>query len=262
MKLDIVKNELYIAKFHHVTQASSVRRKIEVKGRASDGFICILGGKCHYSFDDGTFFTAEKGDIMYLANNAHYKMDVDCELYEHIFTNFSFDSDEARQSEVIKPKDSEASEALFRKLLRRYSAADTAKTADCMALVYRIYSDFINAHFGSYFGGRARLITDRAKISIAEHLSDTELSVDMLAREAEVSEVHFRKLFKSTEGISPAKFITSMRIKKAKQMLEEGVFTLEEIAFSCGFSSLPYFCRVFKEKTGMTPSLCKKELKR
>ncbi|MBR3994676.1 MAG: helix-turn-helix transcriptional regulator [Clostridia bacterium] len=45
-----------------------------------------------------------------------------------------------------------------------------------------------------------------------------------------------------------------MRIQKAKFLLANGVLTITAISEECGFSSLYHFCRIFKEKTGFTPS--------
>ena len=68
-----------------------------------------------------------------------------------------------------------------------------------------------------------------------------------------MSEVYFRKLFKSAIGVSPAKFMINCKTARAKELLSEDYLSLEEIAERCGFSSLSYFCRVFKSSTGMTP---------
>ena len=79
------------------------------------------------------------------------------------------------------------------------------------------------------------------------------ISVSSLARHAGMSEVYFRRLFRSAMGVSPAKFIINCRVDRAKELLSEDYLTPEEVSERCGFSSLSYFCRVFKESTGMTP---------
>jgi AraC-like DNA-binding protein len=83
--------------------------------------------------------------------------------------------------------------------------------------------------------------------------SDESITVESLARHAGISEVYFRRLFKSVTGISPAKYITDQKIRRAKELLELDYLTLEDVSERCGFSSLSYFCRVFKENVGMTP---------
>ena len=50
------------------------------------------------------------------------------------------------------------------------------------------------------------------------------------------------------------KILITEMIAKAKQLLSDGVFKTGVIAEKCGFSNPYHFCRVFKEKTGLTPT--------
>ncbi|MBQ7054474.1 MAG: helix-turn-helix transcriptional regulator, partial [Oscillospiraceae bacterium] len=79
------------------------------------------------------------------------------------------------------------------------------------------------------------------------------LSVTSLAESIDLSEVYFRKLFKAQFDVSPAQYIISVRLKKAKELMRSPFLSLEECALQSGFSSLQYFCRVFKKATGATP---------
>ena len=46
----------------------------------------------------------------------------------------------------------------------------------------------------------------------------------------------------------------SVRVERAKKMLESGIFRLDEIAAACGFANVYYFSTVFKAVTGTPPS--------
>ena len=98
-----------------------------------------------------------------------------------------------------------------------------------------------------------------AKNHIDTNYKDTSLSVYSLAEKTAMSEVYFRKLFKSQYHLSPVQYITSIRLKKAKELMKYPFLTLEECALQSGFSSLQYFCRVFKKSTGTTPAQYRKE---
>ena len=76
----------------------------------------------------------------------------------------------------------------------------------------------------------------------------------MLAQLCNISEVHFRKLFKEEFDKSPKQYILDMRIRRAKQLLRDGVFKINAISEECGFSSEYHFSRIFKQKTGMNPT--------
>ena len=64
----------------------------------------------------------------------------------------------------------------------------------------------------------------------------------------------FRKKFKEYTGVSPAQYHINLRINKAKDLLVTSKQSLKEIANDLGFESADYFYRLFKKKTGYTPS--------
>lgn len=75
-----------------------------------------------------------------------------------------------------------------------------------------------------------------------------------LAQKCSISEVYFRKLFTKAYGISPRQYIINMRISRAEQMLTEGILKINAVSEQCGFSNPYHFCRLFKSRTGLTPS--------
>jgi AraC-like DNA-binding protein len=62
-----------------------------------------------------------------------------------------------------------------------------------------------------------------------------------------------RKL-KTLSGKSTSNYLRSVRLNKAKQMIEDQKGNISEIAYSVGFSSPQYFTRCFKEEFGFLPS--------
>ena len=89
---------------------------------------------------------------------------------------------------------------------------------------------------------------------LEKNLASPELSNLILAKQCNISEVYFRKLFIKTYGITPRQYIINTRIEKAKQLLTDGILKVGEIAELCGFTNPYHFCRIFKERTGMTPT--------
>lgn len=60
----------------------------------------------------------------------------------------------------------------------------------------------------------------------------------------------FRERF--NEGINP--YITRVRVEHAQQMLARTRLSINKISSECGFSNQNYFTKVFRKKTGMTPT--------
>lgn len=87
---------------------------------------------------------------------------------------------------------------------------------------------------------------------INAHIFD-ELTIDGICRAVHVSKYHFCRRFKATVGLSVMEYILKTRIVMAKAMLAKERISVSEVSARCGFSSLSYFSRVFKESVGMTP---------
>ena len=75
-----------------------------------------------------------------------------------------------------------------------------------------------------------------------------------LAEQCKISEIYFRRIFTSYYNMTPRQFLIDIRINKAKLLLSEGALKINAVAVKCGFSNQYHFCRVFKEKTGLTPT--------
>lgn len=67
---------------------------------------------------------------------------------------------------------------------------------------------------------------------------------------------YLRKRFKTAVGLSPVKYLNSLRMTEAKKLIANKKMTkmsFDTIAEKCGFSDERYFSRVFKAECGMTP---------
>jgi AraC-like DNA-binding protein len=89
---------------------------------------------------------------------------------------------------------------------------------------------------------------------IENNYQNPNLSNAELAERCNISEVYFRKIFTETYKTTPKQFVVDIRINKAKQLLSDGYLKVNAVAGLCGFSNQYHFCRLFKEKTGFTPS--------
>lgn len=80
--------------------------------------------------------------------------------------------------------------------------------------------------------------------------------INELASIASVSERQFLRIFNRCFGYSPKKYITNLRLTKAKKLLNQNT-NIAEVAYQCGFNDPNYFTRKFKEVYGYSPSLYK-----
>jgi AraC-like DNA-binding protein len=83
---------------------------------------------------------------------------------------------------------------------------------------------------------------------------DQTIDFERLARDLGLSFSGFRKKFQKATGLPPGKYQLQIRIKKAGELLRQTDLPVGEIAERTGFESIYYFSRLFKKKTGKTPS--------
>ena len=89
---------------------------------------------------------------------------------------------------------------------------------------------------------------------IEEHISEEEFSIEQFGKEVGMSRMQLHRKLKALSGKSTSNFLRSVRLSKAKKMIEEQKGNISEIAYSVGFSSPAYFTRCFKEEFGHPPS--------
>jgi AraC-like DNA-binding protein len=222
---------------------------LNVKCRHSDALVYILSGSCTYEFAYGDTFTVNKGEILYLAHQADYTMYIHTDEYTFIFCDFEFNETSPRKSGVYTPHNPDYSENLFIKLFKNKDSF-----ADALSVLYSIYGIVMKTENKVYISKSSQNKISESKDYIDANFKDTSLSVELLAEKAGMSNVYFRKLFKTQYHLSPSQYIISMRLKNAKSLMKYSFLSLEECALQSGFSTLQYFYRVFKKCTGMTPS--------
>ena len=83
---------------------------------------------------------------------------------------------------------------------------------------------------------------------------DRPIRISELAALAGLSEGYFHRAFRATTGQSPLGFIHSRRVEVAKQRLATGEESIAALALQTGFVSPTHFARIFRTRTGKTPS--------
>jgi transcriptional regulator GlxA family with amidase domain len=88
---------------------------------------------------------------------------------------------------------------------------------------------------------------------IADRL-DEDLSVGALADRCFMSPRNFARVFAREVGMTPASYVESLRLERARALLETTELQLEEIAHRCGLGTVETLRRVFARRLGASPS--------
>lgn len=100
---------------------------------------------------------------------------------------------------------------------------------------------------------RAESVVREAKVLLEQQAAEVA-NIDRLAARFQLSEKHFRRVFKDHTGLSPYQYYLQIRVHRAKEMLLGTTLSIKEIAASLHFENPFHFSNVFKQKTGMSPS--------
>ncbi len=89
-----------------------------------------------------------------------------------------------------------------------------------------------------------------------------EVSVVALARRAGYSTAQFIELFRRFYGATPKKYITLLRLNRARLLLSVSELPACEIAAHCGYEDTYYFYKLFRRRFGETPSAYRKKIRK
>jgi AraC family transcriptional activator FtrA len=82
----------------------------------------------------------------------------------------------------------------------------------------------------------------------------TQVTVEQLAREAHTSKRTLSRRFAETTGMSPLLWITVLRVRRAKDLLETTTLSVEEVAEQCGFGSAAALRHHFRNRVKLSPN--------
>jgi len=87
---------------------------------------------------------------------------------------------------------------------------------------------------------------------MVDHL-DEDLSVPALSERAFMSPRNFARAFKREVGMTPAAYVETLRVERARVLLETGDENVEQVAQRCGFGTVETMRRVFRKRLGVSP---------
>ncbi len=93
----------------------------------------------------------------------------------------------------------------------------------------------------------------RFKAIVEEKMADSNLSVEDIGAEMNLSRVQLYRKVKALTGCSPVDLLRKARLSEAQRLLVESDLSVSEIAYKVGFTSPSYFTKCFKEEYGKVP---------
>ncbi len=234
--------------------------------------IRILEGEFEITLNNKTY-TAKKGDVIFVnSETVHHGTPKEC-IYECIVFHLSF-----------LYNDTAACKAFMEKIASRDYIVDEFhqnSNSDFVASVNRLFDAFANKTEGykfrviSAFYRFLGVVADNRLYSVSEAQKeilydknilkikkillyirenfDKPITLEDMARKAEMSTKYFGTYFKNMTGKTPFDYLNEYRIEKAARKLLNTDTSVTDIAFSCGFNDLSYFIKTFKRINKTSP---------
>lgn len=100
--------------------------------------------------------------------------------------------------------------------------------------------------------------SEKAVLRAIETMHDRlgeQLTVDDMARAAMFSKFHFTRMFQRVTGVSPGRFLSALRLQRAKELLVSTPMNVADISVTVGYNSVGTFSSRFSRSVGMPPTV-------
>lgn len=150
-------------------------------------------------------------------------------------------------------------------MLKKNSGNGAFENQDMILLIHRLDSiDDLEEQFFTFFdkleeefekrrNGKQDLFFEQIKNQIYDKYTDSEFSIEQLAGILGKSVPYISRVYAQNSGTTIKDTIITLRMEKAKELLEKRNLSIHEVALLVGFSSTSYFHKAFKKATGVTP---------
>jgi AraC-like DNA-binding protein len=166
----------------------------------------------------------------------------------------------ARSGPVLNLKADSALVASMRRLVRGTFRKDFHDRfeAELALLEFMLQYEKVALQAGDRDGERERLLerVRRRVLSPPRH----GLEVEALAAEFGMSRSHFSHFFRQRTNLTPARFVSEVRVREAERLLVETRAPLKQIADACGFANVNHFGKVFRRFHKRSPGAYRRSI--
>lgn len=243
MKQDFVIDKIELACLVKAGTGSMIH-----KNRSSHGLALFLDGERTFSFDEKKF-KVTKNTIVYFPKGSNYtikeKTASDCYAI-----NFQIPDNLSFEPFAFKIKNLNTYSESFknsRKIWNKRTSGYFSKVkSELYNIIYNMQSEYVIPY------GNSSVIQPAVDYIHSNYYKES-ISVSYLASLCNISVVHLRNCFIKAYALSPVKYINSLKLTRAKELLESGLYTIRDACFLSGYNDESYFSREFKKSFKKSP---------
>lgn len=163
-----------------------------------------------------------------------------------------FETEQPLSEQAISLKNMSVLKPLFEKLYQVWQEKKRGYYSQSLSIFYEIIHR-IQMHHQKYFTNQQQEKIMPSYDYMLKHFSEHEFDYKEMCAQSGFSYGYFKELFLAQYGIPPVKYVTMLKIEKAKELIITRRYSISEIAETCGFENVYYFSNVFKKITGVSP---------
>ncbi len=245
---DFMKQDFIIDKIELVCLVEAGKGAMIHKNRTSHGLALFLGGERTICFDEKKIKVG-KNTIVYFPKGSNYtikeKAASDCYAI-----NFQMPDNMIFEPFAFKIKNLNAYLESFknsRKMWNKKAVGYFLKVkSELYSIIYNMQSEYVIPYSNSS-------VIQPAVDYIHSNYYKENISVVHLASLCDISVVHLRNCFIKAFAASPVRYINSLKLTRAKELLESGMYTVKDVCFLSGYNDESYFSREFKKVFNKSP---------
>lgn len=233
-------------------------------GRLDYYLLYIYKGEMNV-YNNGVAQCVKEGDVIIFPPNKHFRHEclntTVSYLWAH-FTGSDVNNILNKYGILLYPKINKANcenriSNRFQKLFEGFAKNDIFRDYDLSALLDRLLIEIGRA----ISNGFEEITLFSKSIRYINEFYSQQLKITDLAKMENVSMTTYNLHFKKQMGMSPTKYILSLRMHSAKDLLESSMLSVREIGSMCGYDDFNFFTKTFKKFTGLSPLAYRKSLK-
>jgi len=203
------------------------------------------------------FLLAESGVLLGLRATTHWAL---AELFRRRYADVNLDDTQilCEENRVITSGGASAAMDLMLHLIRRFGSPELAHTCGKYLLIDNVRSEQSVYAMWSLPKSHGDSEILRVQYWLEQHFAEP-LVIDDVARRFGFGVRNFKRRFKEATGYTPIAYLQTLRLERAKQMLESTRMTLESITYAVGYEDSNSFRRLFQQRVGLLPAAYRKK---
>ncbi len=261
-------SEAVSAEFLHINNCSVLKhdvqdsRSLRPRGRLDYLLIFIRTGCCYLNLDTPQAETIPAGRVLLFhpgepQDYSFLAADASTEIYIHFTGNGCaslLEQAGLTHKSVLIPSHPGELEHYLLRICESFDSTNNQANLLCEGLLMAALGLLSESNTPSALGA-PRFSRELGEIiGNIRTYANQPYNLDLWAKQCSISKTHFIQIFKDATGLPPYQYLTTVRIRHAKEQLLFTNLSGAKIGELNGYPDYNYFSRVFKKYVGMTPT--------